>query len=190
MIGNAYGDSISHTLTLTENSPNAGQVFVGFFEIDDSFLVANAFIPFSNFDSFSITVNGITYNLADAVNPTTEGVQTDGFEVVILFEDTGGPTIPPILGFIAEFETLNGEKLFLSASGIGWESDDNGDGSDDSQGGYSITTEPTGGQPVGGWIIPLDTTMILLAGSQMTAAWLIPVIVSAVGISIVLARKF
>jgi len=46
-----------------------------------------------------------------------------------------------------------------------------------------------GGQFVGGEIIPLDTTMILLAGTQMTAAWLIPVIVSAVGIGIVIARK-
>ena len=47
-----------------------------------------------------------------------------------------------------------------------------------------------GGQPIGGEIIPLDTTMILLAGTQMTAAWLIPAIVSVVGISLVLARKF
>jgi len=43
--------------------------------------------------------------------------------------------------------------------------------------------------PVGGEIIPLDTTMILLAGAQMNAAWLIPVIVSAVGIGIVLVRR-
>ena len=47
-----------------------------------------------------------------------------------------------------------------------------------------------GSQPVGGEIIPLDTSMILLAGTQMTAAWLIPAIVSVVGISLVLARKF
>ena len=47
-----------------------------------------------------------------------------------------------------------------------------------------------GGIPIGGELIPLDTTMILLAGTQMTAAWLIPVIVSAIGIGIVIARKF
>ncbi len=43
---------------------------------------------------------------------------------------------------------------------------------------------------VGGDIIPLDTTMILVAGTQTTAAWMIPVIVSAIGIAIVIARKF
>ncbi len=43
---------------------------------------------------------------------------------------------------------------------------------------------------VGGEIIPLDTTMILAAGAQYTAAWMIPVIVSGIGIGIVIARKF
>jgi len=44
--------------------------------------------------------------------------------------------------------------------------------------------------PVGGELIPLDTTMILVAGAQHTAAWMIPVIVSVIGIGIVIARKF
>jgi len=44
--------------------------------------------------------------------------------------------------------------------------------------------------PVGGEIIPLDSTMVLLAGSQYTAAWMIPVLVSGIGIAIVIARKF
>jgi len=44
--------------------------------------------------------------------------------------------------------------------------------------------------PVGGELIPLDTTSLLVAGTQMTAAWLIPVIVAAIGIGIVIARKF
>ncbi len=42
---------------------------------------------------------------------------------------------------------------------------------------------------VGGDIIPLDTTMVLLAGTHAVAVWMIPVIVSAIGIGIVLARK-
>jgi len=46
------------------------------------------------------------------------------------------------------------------------------------------------GCPVGGELIPLDTSSLLLAGAQMNAAWMIPVIVSAIGIGIVLARKF
>jgi len=47
-----------------------------------------------------------------------------------------------------------------------------------------------GSCPVGGEIIPLDSTMVLAAGAQYTAAWMIPVIVSGIGIGIVIARKF
>jgi len=44
--------------------------------------------------------------------------------------------------------------------------------------------------PVGGEIIPLDSTMVLVAGAHSVAAWMIPVILSAIGIGIVIARKF
>ncbi len=43
---------------------------------------------------------------------------------------------------------------------------------------------------IGGELLPIDTTMVLLAGSQMTAAWMIPVIVAGIGIGIVISRKF
>jgi len=43
---------------------------------------------------------------------------------------------------------------------------------------------------VGGELIPLDTTSLILAGTQTTVSWLIPVTVSAIGIAIVIARKF
>lgn len=43
---------------------------------------------------------------------------------------------------------------------------------------------------VGGEIIPIESTAVLLAGAQMTSSWLIPVIVSAIGIGIVIARRF
>jgi len=43
---------------------------------------------------------------------------------------------------------------------------------------------------VGGDIIPLDSTMVLVAGAQTTVAWMIPVIVSGIGFAIVIARKF
>jgi len=46
------------------------------------------------------------------------------------------------------------------------------------------------GQAVGGDFIPLDSTMVLVAGAQYTAAWMIPVIVSGIGFAIVIARKF
>jgi len=42
---------------------------------------------------------------------------------------------------------------------------------------------------VGGKLIPIETTSLLLAGAQMTASWMIPVIVSAVGIGLVFVRK-
>jgi len=51
-------------------------------------------------------------------------------------------------------------------------------------------TVESSGIAVGGEMIPLDTTMILVSGAQYTAAWMIPVIVSAIGIGIVIARKF
>ena len=49
----------------------------------------------------------------------------------------------------------------------------------------------SGNSPVvGGELLPIDTTALLLTGAQMNAAWMIPVIVSAIGIAIVIARKF
>ena len=44
--------------------------------------------------------------------------------------------------------------------------------------------------PVGGTLIPIEHTLLILAGTQMTAAWMIPVIVSGIGFAIVIARKF
>jgi len=49
---------------------------------------------------------------------------------------------------------------------------------------------PPSPSAVGGDFIPLDTTMVLVAGTQTIAAWMIPITVSAVGIAIVIARKF
>jgi len=43
---------------------------------------------------------------------------------------------------------------------------------------------------VGGEFIGIETTSVLAAGAQYTAAWMIPVLVSAIGIAIVIARKF
>ena len=43
---------------------------------------------------------------------------------------------------------------------------------------------------VGGWFLEVDKPSILIAGAQYTAAWMLPVIISAIGIGIVIARKF
>ena len=42
---------------------------------------------------------------------------------------------------------------------------------------------------VGGELIPLDTSALLLAGSQMNAAWMIPVVLSVLGIGIFVVSK-
>jgi len=42
---------------------------------------------------------------------------------------------------------------------------------------------------IGGELLPINTTALILAGTQMTAAWLIPVIVSGIGFAIVILRK-
>ena len=44
--------------------------------------------------------------------------------------------------------------------------------------------------PVGGIFEGVDTTSLLVAGAQYNAAWMIPVIVSAIGFAIVILRKF
>jgi len=49
---------------------------------------------------------------------------------------------------------------------------------------------PNGNGMVGGTLIPIDTTAVLLAGAQMTAYWMIPIIVAGIGFAIVIARKF
>ena len=57
----------------------------------------------------------------------------------------------------------------------------------------NITTEPNMHCTlvrVGGELMPLDTSALLVAGAQVNAAWMIPVIVSGIGIAIVIARKF
>jgi len=43
---------------------------------------------------------------------------------------------------------------------------------------------------VGGDMIQIQTISVLAAGAQYTMAWMIPVIVSGIGIAIVIARKF
>ena len=43
---------------------------------------------------------------------------------------------------------------------------------------------------IGGDMIQMETTSVLVAGTHSVAAWMIPVIVSGIGFAIVIARKF
>ena len=45
-------------------------------------------------------------------------------------------------------------------------------------------------QPVGGEMIPINTTSLLLAGTYSNASWMIPVIVSGIGIGFVIVRRY
>ena len=56
--------------------------------------------------------------------------------------------------------------------------------------GSILALEMEEGPMVGGSLIPIDTTMVLVAGAQSISAWMIPVIVAGIGIAIVIARKF
>ncbi len=49
-----------------------------------------------------------------------------------------------------------------------------------------VTTSTT---LVGGTLIPIDSTALLLAGSQMTASWLVPVLVAGAGIGLVVFSR-
>jgi len=67
------------------------------------------------------------------------------------------------------------------------------DSTDDVEGESRVTIDAFSGPwcpKVGGEFIPVDTTALLLAGSQANALWLIPVIVAAAAFAIVIARKF
>ncbi len=55
---------------------------------------------------------------------------------------------------------------------------------------FQITDKSLVSPPVGGEFLPIDSTAVLVAGAQLNVAWMIPVIVSAIGIGIVIARKF
>ena len=56
---------------------------------------------------------------------------------------------------------------------------------------FNVETEYISCNPkVGGQMINVDSTALILAGSQMTAAWVLPVLVAGAGFAIVIARKF
>ena len=42
---------------------------------------------------------------------------------------------------------------------------------------------------VGGKLIPIDVTMVLIAGTQTTIHWLIPVVIAGIGLGLVIVRK-
>ena len=49
--------------------------------------------------------------------------------------------------------------------------------------------ETTGDTPVGGTMMPIDTTALLLGGARSILGWLVPVVAAGVGIGFVLVRR-
>jgi len=128
-----------------------------------------------------------------------------GFQSTLPAGDINSPTTPGIYfiaidGFDGEPEGAGGEIFQNTIAGANPPTGPGGPGPittwqpDVTSGDYVISLTGAAGTTncgaVGGELIPLDTSALLLAGAQMNAAWMIPVIVSAIGIGIVIARKF
>ncbi len=113
---------------------------------------------------------------------------------LIDFDDDGGDGLQ---SFIGPFVGSPGIHLLAINSWPNFPVDDPitaWDGNGFSFGDYGIALTGSAGTincgAVGGTMIPIDTTALLLAGAQMNAAWMIPVIVVAIGFAIVIARKY
>jgi len=53
--------------------------------------------------------------------------------------------------------------------------------------GFHLEIEKT--IPIGGTLLPIDTTALLLAGAQMNAVWMIPVVAVGIGVGIYLVKR-
>ncbi len=102
-----------------------------------------------------------------------------------LFDATTGNLLQTINNPTPEFGDEFGTSVSVSGNNVLVGAPNDGTGASDAGSAYLFSI----GQLVGGTIIPIDTTSLLLVGAQMTTAWLIPAIVSAIGIGIVIARK-
>lgn len=138
-------------------------------------------------DSFSAVID----NDISMSNPNTIlGTFSDaGFTNPPL--DTDDNSSPLGNGFASAISGVVNPNGFIYLGVTGFSNFDFSDefGSHTADGPYHLSVILDIPNPVGGTIIPMDATSLLLAGSQMTVSWLIPVIVSAVGIGLVLARK-
>jgi len=94
---------------------------------------------------------------------------SDGFEVFTSFTDPNDPD-------------TDGDEI---CDGI--RADNDGDGIDPES--DCVNPTQSGGQEVGGTLIPIDSISLILAGTHLTAVWLIPIIVSAAGIGLVFLRR-
>ena len=97
---------------------------------------------------------------------TLDGIWEPGETWHIILQDFASPGAPP--------ENLNSIGVGFPSTASDLPSESSG----------SIIVEPFGGFSVGGTVLPIDSTALLVAGAYTTASWMIPVIVSAVGIGL------
>jgi len=136
-------------------------------------------------EPLTIGVNSLTFNV-----PT--GIPTDELTFArYRVSSVGGlaPTGAAIDGEVEDYQAFAQADPSIDSDGDGVQDDQDPAPNDPCNPNPSSPACTTPSLPVGGEMIPLDTTTLLLAGSQMTASWLIPVIVSSVGIGLVLVRK-
>jgi hypothetical protein len=101
----AQAQLISWTLTLNGGSGT----YVGGFSFDQSLISPNAFVTFSQFASFQVTVGSENYSLANAYRGLDEGLMLDASGAPLRFNDPDGDyaefcptacTTFPVLGFV------------------------------------------------------------------------------------------
>jgi len=142
------------------------------------------------FDGTGLTFNpndgidGLLYYTTDDVFQRIDDTSMDPCDVtdIALSSD---PNNPRALAFFNSFLMIEFQDNLFSIANNGDVSLINNDMDHGPRGLTIIDVDAIGGE-----IIPLDSTMVLAAGAQYTAAWMIPVLVSAIGIGIVIARKF
>jgi len=153
------------------------QISPGFVENFGNMIIAE----FSNFNIFNnncgstLTIQQLITNKGGARGPDgrNAGLFTNfgTFELGILF----GPN--NLFNNVSPFQN-GGSLINVIESGQG-----------QNFGNVPITTIPTICTPVGGELIPIETTSLLLAGAQ-SFSWMIPVVLSVVGIGLfVVSRK-
>jgi len=112
----------------------------------------------------------VTFVSIDVSNLLSNGVINAGG---MLFPITGSGTIPIN-------KVINaGDQVTVSsnAQGFGFSFD-------------SFTVETIDSSPVGGKMLPIDTTSLLASGAHYTVSWFIPFLVSAIGFGIlIISRK-
>ncbi len=154
------------------------QISPGTVENDGNMIIAE----FSNFNIFNnncgstLTIQQLITNAGGPRGP--EGLNAGPFTNFGTFEL--GILFGPDNKFNNVSPFLNGGSLINVIES----------GPEQNFGDVPISTIPSICGPVGGELIPIDSTALLLAGAQANALWLIPAIVAAVGIGIVITRKF